>query len=203
MNKWILGLNVLLLAAVGFLFYKVYDGPEKGVKKGSKTAKTNTPADFAPVKIGYFEMDSVEENFELFKEVLKEMNKKQDEKVNELTRLQKILQQKYEDFKMKAPGMNQAQGEAAQKELQDIDNRIKATKDNMEQRSSEYFMEKQQKILNMIREFFKQYNEEKGYTYIFASEPGLMYLKDTVYNVTGDLLKGLNEMYRSEKKDKK
>lgn len=198
MNKWLLTLNGILVLAVGFLFYKQFQKPGK---TGDATVKRNQPALTAEqaVKIGYFEMDSVEANFELFKEVEKEMNKKADAMTGELSRLQQNLQRKYEAFQNDAPKMTQDQGEAAQRELQMLDNQIRSTRDRLDQERSQYFMEKQQKILNMIRDFFKTYNEDKGYTYIFASEPGLMYLKDTAYNVTTDLLKGLNDMHEKEK----
>lgn len=198
MNKWLLVLNGILVLAVGFLLYKQFQKPGK---TGNSPAKSLSPvsSEGQAVKIGYFEMDSVEANFELFKEVEKEMNKKADAMTGELTRLQQNLQRKYEAFQAQASQMTQAQGEQAQRQLQELDNEIRSTRDRLDQARSQYFMEKQQKILNMIRDFFKDYNTEKGYTYIFASEPGLMYLKDTAYNVTTDLLKGLNAMHEKEK----
>lgn len=198
MNKWLLVLNGVLVLAVGFLFYKQM---QPAGKKAKTTAGDLKPvaSEGQPVRIGYFEMDSVETNFELFKEVEKEMNRKADAMTGELTRLQQNLQKEYDAFQTQAPGMTQEQGEAAQRKLQLLDNQIRNTRDRLDQERSQYFMEKQQKILNMIRDYFKQYNEDKGYTYIFASEPGLMYLKDTAFNVTSDLLKGLNEMHAKEK----
>ncbi|MBN8667326.1 MAG: OmpH family outer membrane protein [Chitinophagales bacterium] len=198
MNKWLLVLNGVLVLAVGFLFYKQM---QPGGKKGKTTTGELKPvaSEGQPVRIGYFEMDSVETNFELFKEVEKEMNRKADAMTGELTRLQQNLQKEYDAFQAQAPGMTQEQGEAAQRKLQLLDNQIRNTRDRLDQERSQYFMEKQQKILNMIRDYFKQYNEDKGYTYIFASEPGLMYLKDTAFNLTSDLLKGLNEMHAKEK----
>lgn len=197
MNKALLVLNGILLVAVGVLFYFHFSSPKKAVPVAGKTAAPK--GDEPGVRIGYFEMDSVEANFELFKEVEKEMNRKADAMTGELSRMQKNLQKEYESFQAQAPSMTQAQGEAAQRNLQMLDNQIRTTRDRFDQERSQYFMEKQQKILNMIRDFFQEYNQEKGYTYIFASEPGLMYLKDTAYNLTNDLLKGLNEMHLREK----
>jgi len=200
MNKVLPILTVILLLAVAFLYYKQFSGSGGGaVSKRTVVNISDSAGPVNPVRIGYFEMDSVEENFDFFKEVQKEMNRKQDAKVSELTQLQRKLQQKYDEFQSKAPSMTQAQGESAQRELQQLDNNIRSRGQQLDQQASDYFMKKQQEILNMIREFFEDYNKDKGYTYIFASEPGLMYLKDTAYNVTNDLLKGLNEKFKAKK----
>ena len=203
MNKILLTLNIVLLAGMGFLFYKEYTRPKKPAQS-VQAMNEKGEALIKPLKIGYFEMDSVEENFTFFKEVQKEINRRQEAKVNELTRMQTKLQQKYQEFQnlVNTPGATEQHVMAAQKELQDMDAAIKSRKDKLDQDANQYFMDNQQKILNMIRDFFKDYNENEGYTYIFASEPGLMYYKDTVYNVTKDLLVGLNDAYAREKKDK-
>ncbi|MEI9908824.1 MAG: OmpH family outer membrane protein [Bacteroidota bacterium] len=50
-----------------------------------------------------------------------------------------------------------------------------------------------------IEEFLKEYNKTKNYSYIIVYEQGLFYYKDTAYNITADVIKGLNEMYKSKK----
>ena len=46
-----------------------------------------------------------------------------------------------------------------------------------------------------IEDYLKEYNKGKGYSYIFSSAPEFMYLKDTTYNITEDLINGLNKLY--------
>ena len=50
-----------------------------------------------------------------------------------------------------------------------------------------------------IEDFLKEYNKDKRYTYIVSYEQGLFYYKDSSYNVTADVIKGLNERYKVKK----
>jgi len=52
-----------------------------------------------------------------------------------------------------------------------------------------------------IEDYLAEFNKQKGYAYIFSYEPGfIMYYKDSLYDVTRDLVQGLNEKYGSKKK---
>ncbi|HEX3025194.1 MAG TPA: OmpH family outer membrane protein, partial [Chitinophagaceae bacterium] len=69
----------------------------------------------------------------------------------------------------------------------------------MDQEMQDETVKKLQDVKKKIEDYLKEYNKGKGYSYIFASSPDLIYYKDTVYNITNDLLKGLNEMYKKKK----
>lgn len=203
MVRWLLALNVILLLAVGFLFYRQFSGTKvKSSVAGNTSTGSGTVS--SPIRIAYFEMDSVEENLEIFKEVQKKVNQMQQDKVNSTRSMQDELRKTYDYFQKEAQAqrLSQESGEQLQRQMQDLDSRINNTRDKKDQEINRYLMENQQRILGMIRDFFRNYNKDKGYTYIFASEPGLMYFKDTAYNVTADLLQGLNKMNRDKKENK-
>ena len=50
-----------------------------------------------------------------------------------------------------------------------------------------------------IEDFLTEYNKDKNYSYIVSYEQGLFYYKDTAYNITDDVIKGLNEQYKNKK----
>ena len=54
-----------------------------------------------------------------------------------------------------------------------------------------------------ISEYLKEYNKNKGFNYIITSEESLIYYKDTVYNITKDVIAGLNADYKAKGKTKK
>jgi outer membrane protein len=60
-------------------------------------------------------------------------------------------------------------------------------------------MTRQQEIVTKIKNYCKEFNKDKKYSYIIAREPGLFYYTDTAYNVTSELLKGLNAFYDKKK----
>ena len=49
-----------------------------------------------------------------------------------------------------------------------------------------------------IEDFMKEYNKDKGYSYIFSNIPDMMYYKDTAYNITADVIRGLNAMHKKK-----
>ena len=59
-------------------------------------------------------------------------------------------------------------------------------------------MRKMQDVKAKVEIFLKEYNKNKRYSYILAYEPGFIFYRDSVYNITGDLLKGLNAEYKKK-----
>jgi outer membrane protein len=56
------------------------------------------------------------------------------------------------------------------------------------------------KIRKKIEDYIKEYNKQKNYSYIFAYDAsGFIYNKDTLFNITNELLLGLNTEYKKSK----
>jgi len=51
-----------------------------------------------------------------------------------------------------------------------------------------------------IMEYLKEFNKDKGFNYIIADQANVFYYKDSLYNITQELVKGLNSQYELEKK---
>jgi outer membrane protein len=58
---------------------------------------------------------------------------------------------------------------------------------------------KQNEIKTKIEAFLKEYNKTMNYSYIISYEQGLFYFKDTAYNITADVVKGLNLQHKPVK----
>ena len=57
-------------------------------------------------------------------------------------------------------------------------------------------------LKSKIQEFLKQYSAQKGYEFVLAtsSDDNVIYYKDSVRNVTKDIVDKLNEAYKNAKK---
>src|SRR5688572_4517760 len=197
MNKALLVLNFVLLAAVAVLFFLFF-----GKKTGGgsvKEIKSDSSLNNHTFRVAYFDMDSVESNFVLAKEMQAELTKKDDNIASEWNRMQSNYQQKFQKFQQEGPTMTQAQVEAAQRELFQMEQNIKSRKAQLDQDYQGYYINKQQEIISLIKKFCEEFNKDKKYTLIIANEPGLIYYKDTTFNITPQLVKGLNEMYSKNK----
>jgi outer membrane protein len=199
MSKGLLVLNIVLLALVAVLFYLHFSrGKKENVPV--KAIITDSAAAEQKFRIAYFDMDSVENNFALAKEMQTELMRKDENIAAEMNRMQSSYQQKFQKLQQEGPTMTQTQGEAAQRDLYQMEQNIKSRKMQLDQEYQSYYMGKQQEIISLIKKFCEEFNKDKKYSLIIANEPGLIYYKDTSFNITPDLLKGLNEMYSKQKK---
>ena len=57
---------------------------------------------------------------------------------------------------------------------------------------------KMQVVNKKIEDFLKDFNKDKGYSYILAHQPGTIYYKDSRYDITTEMLKGLNAGYKKK-----
>ncbi len=177
-------------------------GAKKRSTVGSKTSSSDSTVVNKQFGIAYFEMDSVAANFDMVKELKTELSNREELINTEMTNRNKALQQKFNYYQNQAQGgsLSQAQSEAASKEMKDMDEEMKNRKQQLDQDYNNFMMTKQNEIKTKIEDFLKDYNAKKNYSYIVSYEQGLFYFKDTAYNITADVVRGLNEKYKPVKK---
>ena len=186
--------NVVVLILIGILYYLHFSTTEK-----TKPVTTHsTPGPKNTSSIAYFETDSLENSFDMLKDVKKELGKEEDAITSEKSRMEKLYRDKYSRYQNQS-SMSQVQSEAAAKDLQETQKQIESNLMAMDQRFQDLKMRKMTEVKSRIEDFLKEYNQGKGYSYIFANEPGFFYYRDTAYDITGDVIKGLNEKYAKRK----
>ncbi|MDB5205688.1 MAG: OmpH family outer membrane protein [Flavisolibacter sp.] len=191
-------LNIVLVVAVAVLFYLHFSSGKKAetTKVVSSTGTASVPAgDF---RIAYFEMDSINASFAMVKDVKTELGKEEERINNELTRLQKTYNEKITQYQGQSQSMSQVESEKANRDVLQLQERIRSTKQEMDQKFQDLYMRKMQDVKMKVEDYLKEYNKSKGYTYILAYEPGFIFYRDSTYNITGDLLKGLNGLYKKK-----
>jgi len=198
MKNGLLVLNVVLMILVGILFYLHFAGKKTSVLTTAKS-KTTTPDSLPPLRIAYFEMDSIENSFAMVKDVKNELGKKEDAVNSELAGMEKKYRNKVAQYQSQGQTMTQVQSEMAQKDVIQMQQSMQSRKQALDQEYQDHYMRKMKDVKTRIEEFLKQYNVQKGFSYIFAYDPGLFYYRDTAYNITADVIKGLNEGYTKKK----
>ena len=202
MKNGLLIWNVLLTAVVGYLLFLQFR-PSKTA--GSQEGKTNGAAvspQNSSFRIAYFEMDSVEDRFDMVKDVKSEMNKKEDAITNEVSRMAKNIEQRLSYFQSreKMGQLTPAETEAAGRELRNLDDQLKSRKQTLDQEYNEFVLRKGKEVKSTIEDFLKEFNKDKGFAYIMTNEPGFIYYRDTAYNITADVIRGLNEKHKGKNK---
>ena len=190
-------LSVLALVLIGILFYLHF---AKGEKKNNATvtAEKNSPTSFA---IAYFDIDSLQEHYEYFKDVSGDIKKKENAMNAELSDLNARNQRTLRKWQEKGQNITQAEYEAAQREVGIQQQQFNQRKGELEQEMQKLQVEHMTELRKQVEEYLKEYNKSKKYAYILSYEPGfIIYYKDSAYNITGDLINGLNAQYKDKKK---
>jgi outer membrane protein len=151
-------------------------------------------------KIAYFDLDTLQARYEYMKDV-KNQASDQENKINQdLASLDRKNQQQIQAWRQKGNAMTQAEAEDANRKYQDMQQEFASHKQEQEQKLYKFEEEKRNEIRKRVEDFIRDYNKQKNYSYIIAYDANsFIYNKDTLYNITSDLVEGLNAAYKKAK----
>ena len=198
MKNGLLIWNVVLTVIAAFLLFMQF-GPGRKTKKTGTTAVADTTIAHQ-FRIAYFEMDSVENNFNVVKDVKSEIASKEAEYNNSVSQLDDVYKKEYNRLSAQAEKMTPDERNNAQTSLMQLGEQLKAQRQDLDQKYQDFIMRKNLDVKKKIEDYLKEYNKDRNYSYIISYEQGLFYFKDTAYNITADLIRGLNDYYKQVKK---
>ena len=197
MKNGLLIWNVVLSLVAGLLLFLQF-GQKKNNRNTSKTLVNDSTANHH-FRIAYFEMDSVEANYNMVKDVKAEIDAKDIEYNNSQNQLDQIYRNKYNEYASK-PSMTPEETEAAQNVLKQLGESLKKQKQDLDLNYNDFKIRKSLEVKKKIEDFIKEFNKTRNYSFIVTDDTGLFYYKDSVYNITAEVVKGLNEHYKPQKK---
>ena len=189
---------VLTIAA--FAFVACNNQPVKNDTTASKTETTSSDAAVSSQKIAYVEIDSIMSQYTYWKDVTKLVKAKEANIQRTLAGKQKAIQAAAANFQQNVQANKYTQAQqiqaSIQKQAQDAD--------ALQQRlGAEYQNEvaKYNKALSdSVHNYLKQYNKDKKYSIILAKSGDNILYADPAYNITGEVVKGMNQAYKGMKK---
>ena len=188
-------ISLVALIAVGILMFVVLNQAGQ-LKRITTDVKKVAPSSF---RIGYFDMDTLEAHYDYFKDAQTSAKAKESAMNTELTDLEGKYQKKIQEWRQKGNSMTQAESEQAQQEYQAMQQTLQNRKDALQQELYKKTEDMRTSIRKTIEEYVKDYNKQRTYAFIFAYDPGsYIYYRDTIYNITYDLLDGLNAAYKKK-----
>ena len=149
-------------------------------------------------KIAYVEVDSISSQYQFSKDIEKLLNAKNANISKTLSAKQQALQQAYNNFMQNARANKYTQEQAQQlqaNEGQELEQRLK---NEFAQEQAKY-----QKAFNdSVEHFIQAYNKDKKYSYILmkGGMVNTILYADKAYDITNDVVKGLNKAYTGMKK---
>ncbi|MGN6618203.1 MAG: OmpH family outer membrane protein [Ilyomonas sp.] len=197
MNKILLTLNIILLIAVGALYYLYYlytNSDEHKITEANKAVANS-------YKVAYFELDSLQNQYEFYKEIRDYLNSKDAQITKKLNELRNNYMNKVKEYQQKGPTMSQTEQGEFQQVLMNMQNNYSQQEHDLGQDMQAEQMRKLQEVKKKIQDFLKTYCRDQGYAYVFASDDyDNLYYKDTVRDITPEVVRLLNEDYKKSKK---
>lgn len=190
--------NIVLTVLVAALLF-LYLGKNK--KTGEiKSSVSDTTISENSTKIAYINMDSVQENYAYAKEILDDIRKQEQDNSLLLEKLSDDYNKKLQAYSQQdqTAGLQQL-SEAHQLDLMESQKKINDRKQSLEQEYVKKVDQSERNLRNKIKDYLREYNKDKKYAYIMSLEDRMFYYVDTVYDITKEVIQGLNTQHKNKK----
>jgi outer membrane protein len=197
MNRFLLGLNIILLVALAYLYYAFYAKPA-----APQVVKGTTDTSLNHIKLAYFDMDTLEKYYEYAKETRDYLTVRKNAMDAKLNKIRSDYTSKVNDYNKRGASMSQTEQSQMQEDLASLQNMYDQQQQSLGQEFQGEYMQKMLDLKNKIQSFLKAYSTQKGYAYVFStsSDDNVIYYKDSLRNITPDIVDKLNADYKSTKK---
>jgi outer membrane protein len=200
MKKVSLWINVVLIIAVAGIYFLHFSGNKsKKVETSAEGTEQVIDRDYG---IAYINIDTLVTNYQLFIDKNNELLTKRNESEAELQIQSKKFENEVRDFQDKVSKglITRTKAQSLQQVLAQKEQQLYATRDDLARQLAEEEQVMYRQVLNEVMEYLEEYNTEYNYKYIFSNSFGgqLLYT-DKSFNITVDVLAGINEAYNKEK----
>ncbi|HRN79859.1 MAG TPA: OmpH family outer membrane protein [Ferruginibacter sp.] len=197
MKQLSLVFNLVLLIAVGVLYYLHFSGKDAGARQPAvvRAAPVSTDGKVVAPLIAYVELDSLNEKITFIKNKRKELEAEQKTIEQEWENGYRDLERQRDNFLKKGNSITQEEAQQMQMSLMSQQEKIDERKQTKVQKLSERSFNAMDDIQKKLKEFMEDYNREKNYMYILTTGTGLDYMvyKDSTLNITNDVIEGMNQ----------
>jgi outer membrane protein len=198
-------LNTILIAvlilAVGVLYFLHFSQGGKPAS-ASKEAIVTNPSAAANGLIAYVDLDTLLAQMEMYKDLQENLAKKQKDLEGSFGTKYKAFQNNVNDLQNKVNRglVTRAEAEQMNKQLANDQAQLEELNNTYTQQIQEEGFVSNRKVVDYIMAYLKDYTKDKNIKFVFSYAFGgnLLYT-DSAYDITADVLKGVNEKYLSEK----
>ena len=193
--------NIFRNLAVAFVATAALTACDKSnPQMDQKPENANNTAVAGELKIAYVEVDSIMSQYKFCKEYSLILQKKGQNIQNTLAKKQEALQAAVANFQQKVQqnAYTREQAEAINAGLQKQGNDLQV----LNQRLSTEFQNETDKFNKALRDsiqhYLADYNKDKKYSIIFSKQGDNLLYADKAYDITNEIIAGLNKAYKSK-----
>ena len=195
-------LLVIIAAAVAVLYVLHFSG-KKPVEAGRTAVKKDSADTEAQhIRVAYIDLDTIQKYYEFFKLKNDDIEREKVRYDNQIQSDLNKLERDRIEFLKKGQAITQVEAEKFQQEYQTRYQQIGQRQQTLQGQHLENQAKAIDAIQKRINEYLKEYNKAGKYNFIFSTQEGnpTLYFKDTAFNITSEVVKGLNETYKQTKK---
>jgi len=203
MNAGILAINVVILIAVGVLYFFHFSGDNdtKGQGPELRSVGVSTSDQAAPSSIAYVNSDLLLEKYELVGKLAKQLENESRKKDADLSARQQELESEAAYFQESV--QNQSLNEQSAQRIYD---QLMVKQQEIYQIREQYAAELSQKefemnitLLDSVRNFLERMNSDFKYDYILNyNATGSILQAKPGFDITDEVLDGLNREYKAK-----
>ena len=204
MKNLSLALNVILILAVGFLYFQHYGSHSTEAKSESRTKPTGDTLAMQNPRLAWIHSDSLVENYNYHRELRNELESKFKMLEEDIARRTDALKENYSILEQQAPNLSKQKLQMAQRELMQKEQELR----QYQQQRAQELSQREQELTLMIKEdmdtIFNNMKKEYNLDFILSYDPNSILLSaNEEYNITEEVVERLNERHRQNKEQKK
>ena len=197
--------TILRTVALAFVATMSMTSCDKSNPQMDQKANASAKAAAGDMKIAYVEVDSIMSQYKFCKEYSLILQKKGQNIQNTLAQKQQALQAAAANFQQKVQqnAYTREQAEGVNASLQKQSNDLQMLNQRL---SAEFQNETDQfnkALRDSIQHYLASYNKDKKYSIIFSKQGDNLLYADKAYDITNDIIAGLNKAYKGKATDKK
>lgn len=189
MKNLSIALNVILIIAVAFLYYKVYNSAPV-VSPASKISGEGMPSN----AIVFINSDTLLAEYNFFNELKENLEKKQDSIDTFLKNKAQSLEQEVMSYQERGAMMSPEQRAKEEERLMGKQQNLMDMKQTLVENLQAEESDMNDSIHNNLSRYLKDYNKDKNYLYILGYQrgSGILLANDSL-DITREILDGLNK----------
>jgi outer membrane protein len=193
-------INIIL--AAGILVSLVLFISNKKQAGGTSTKKDDVSQS---LKIAYVDLDTIQSKYTFYQEKMQEFEKKKEMADRDLNNAFQKIDNERVTFLKRGESITQAEAENFQRIYQGKMQNLEEQKKNMENNIAEDGLKTMEELRNKMNDFLEEYNKKAKYSFIFSYSAGMnvLFYKDSAYNITAEVVEGLNQSYKKSNSSNK
>jgi len=186
-------LNIVLLVAVGVLYYLHFSASKGPAASGSSA----TPGD---VRIAYINSDTILKYYDYHKASMEIMEAKAKRLEQDFRNRAQGLQNEFAAYQRNVNSMTLGQVKATEEDLQKKQQNLQMYQQSLNQEVMNDEARMNKELYDRITAFLRKYGQEKGLQVVLKYDPSSdLLMGSDALDISKDVIQGLNDDYKNQK----